>query len=251
MKNWFFLFISLALLFSLSVCEETVDQQKSENGTEPAATNETTEVILTAAEYINTAFIFPHSPEKDIIIGNTVEILLGIANSGESAINVTSIIASLRYPPDWRYIIQNFTKMAYSVIVKPGEQTSFLYSFKPDPLLEPRDFGLSAQVFYHDQEGTNFTSFFFNNTVPLVESSESIDAQSLFTYVGIVGIAGLILFIIYKAVGERRMKRPAKLETGTQNKDVIDDEWLEGTHAKPKSPKGQRSPTKSRKVKDS
>jgi len=188
------------------------------------------EVILTSSPHITTAFIFPGSIKNEFIIGNPIELLLGFSNTGDTAVNVTSVAASLRYPSDWRYFIQNYTKQALSVVVQPGQQNTFLYKFLPDPLLEPREFGLSAQVFYHDAEGGNFTSYFFNSTVHLVESSESIDAQTLFTYIGIVGVAGLVLFIIYKAVSDKKVKRAPKFETGTQNKNVIDDEcWKEHT----------------------
>jgi len=244
MKICFF-FLLLLSTISFSFSEDVVEAEAPNTEKELVP-----EVILTSSPHITTVFIFPGSTKNELLIGNPVELLLGFSNTGETAVNVTSVSASLRYPSDWRYFIQNYTKQALSVVVKPGEQNTFLYKFLPDPLLEPREFGLSAQVFYHDSEGGNFTSYFFNNTVNLVESSESIDAQTLFTYIGIVGVAGLVLFIIYKAVSNKKVKRAPKFETGTQSKDVIDDEWLEGTHAKPKSPKVQRSPTKSRKPKN-
>jgi len=239
----------IALLFTSTLirAEETVEPEtvNVENNTAVA------ELILSASPHVSTAFTFPESANKEFIIGNQVQILLGFSNDGETPVNVTSISGSLRYPTDWRYFIQNFTKLALSTIVKPGEQISFLYQFLPDPLLEPRDFGFSGQVFYHDSESGNFTSYFYNSTVSLIESSEGIDAQALFTYVGIIGVAGLILFVIYKAVSDKKGKRPQKFEVGTQSKEVtVDDEWLEGTNAKPKSSKVSRSPTKSRKDKD-
>jgi len=247
MKVWF-----LLLLLSTNVfvsAQESAEPEQS-NGEKEVKDETVPEVILIASPSVSTAFIFPEFPTRDFVLGKEVEVLVGVSNSGNSAINVTSISASLRYPTDWRYFIQNYTQSDFSVTVKSGEQVSFLYKFLPDPMLEARDFGLAAQVFYHDQEGNNFTSFFYNNTVSLIESSESIDAQTLFTYVGIIGVAGLVLFVIYKAVGEKKKgKRVAKIETGTQSND-LNEEWLEGTHARPKSPKGNRSPTKTRKVKN-
>jgi len=244
MKICFF-FLLLLSTISLSLCEDVAEPEAPNTEKDVAV-----EVILTASPHITTAFTFPGSTKNEFIIGNPVELLLGFSNNGETAVNVTIVSASLRYPTDWRYFIQNYTKQALSVVIQPGQQNTFLYKFLPDPLLEPREFGFSAQVFYHDAEGGNFTSYFFNSTVHLVESSESIDAQTLFTYIGIVGVAGLVLFIIYKAVSDKKVKRAPKFETGTQNKNVIDDEWLEGTHAKPKSPKVQRSPTNTRKPKN-
>lgn len=248
MRKLFFFFLlliaSIQFVFAQDQAEsETPDAKKAAEKAVPD------EVILTASPHVTTSYIFPESAEEDFIIGDPVEVLFGLSNIGESPINVTQIAGSLRYPSDWRYYIQNFTKQFLSVIVRPGEQASFVYKFLPDPLLEPRDFGFSGQVFYHDFDGGNFTSYFFNGTIGLIESSETVDAQALFTYIGIVGVAGLVLFIIYKSVGDsKRTKRSApKLETGTQKTDTIDEEWLEGTHAVKKA---QRSPTKSRKEKN-
>jgi len=240
-------FLLLALLAALLVFSQEAAEANPEKDTQ---VKEEVEVILVASPHVSTAFVFPEFPNRAFILGKEVEVLVGFSNIGDSAVNVTSISASLRYPSDWRYFIQNYTQEVVSFVVNPKEQATFLYTFLPDPMLEARDFGLAAQVFYHDQEGNNFTSYFYNSTISLVESSESIDAQALFTYVGIVGVAGLLLFVIYKAVGDKKKgKRPARVETGTQSTD-LNEEWLEGTHAKPKSPKGNRSPTKTRKVKD-
>jgi hypothetical protein len=43
----------------------------------------------------------------EFIIGQPIPLLLGFTNRGDKSFNVTYISASLRYPGDWRYIIQN------------------------------------------------------------------------------------------------------------------------------------------------
>jgi len=232
-------------VFAQDDAENTESAETADTGSE-AKTNvtEPEPVILTASPFISTAFIFPQYPTKQIVIGHEIDVIVGVTNTGDSTFNITEISAALRYPQDWRYYIQNYTKQAFSVLVKPGEQHSFHYKFKPDALLEPRDFGLSAQLFYHDSEGNNYTSYFYNNTIPLIESNEPLDLQTLFTYVGIIGVAGLVLFIIYKSVTEKKGRRPRRVETGTVQSKVIDDEWLEGTHARPvASSKERRSPS--------
>jgi len=249
---FFFLFLIASIQF---VCAQDQAESETPDAKKAAEKVAPVEVILTASPHVTTSYVFPESAEEDFTIGDSVEVVFGLSNNGESPINVTQIAGSLRYPADWRYFIQNFTKQYLSAIVRPGEQASFVYKFLPDPLLEPRDFGFSGQVFYHDFDGGNFTSYFFNGTIGLIESSESVDAQTLFTYIGIVGVAGLVLFIIYKSVSDsKRTKRSApKLETGTQKSESIDEEWLQGTHAvtsSNKSPKSQRSPTKTRKDKN-
>lgn len=210
---------------------------------EPAAP-----IQLLPSPDVTISSIFPVSSEKEFVLGDPIEIVIGLHNLGDVAVNVTSAFSSLRYPPDWRYTIQNYTRKSFDFIVNPKEQASFFYSFLPDPMLEPREFGLQVEIDYHDLAGGNWSSVAFNDTIRLVESGESIDAQTLFTYVGLIGVAGLILFIISKSV--RKEKRPTRrVETGTKATEV-DPEWLEGTNAlqhqraqqrsRSPSPKGSR-----------
>jgi len=249
MKSLLFcLFLLLSTTFIAFAQDEDINE---ETVTETASTNETAEVILTAAPGVSTSFVFPNSPTKQIAIGRDIEVLLGFTNEGSSTFNVSQIFAALRYPQDWRYYIQNFTRQANSVVVKPGEQHTFVYSFTPDSFLESRDIGFSGQFFYSDLEGNNYTSYWYNSTISLIEVQEPLDFQTLFTYVGLAGVAGLVLFIIYKSVSDKKARKPARrVETGTVQATVIDEDWLEGTHANMKAPK-QRSPSPkgSRKVK--
>jgi len=234
------------LFLILSSCFIAYAQEEEENEdtvTETATNDTVSEVILTAAPGVTTSFIFPDYPTKQIAIGRPIDVLIGFANEGSTAFNVTQIFAALRYPLDWRYYIQNFTRQATNVLVKPGEQHTFHYTFMPDPFLEARDLGLSGQFFYSDLEGNNYTSYFYNTTISLIEVSEPLDVQTLFTYVGLVGVAGLVLFIIYKSVSEKKTRRPTRrVETGTVASTTVDSDWLEGTHAVPTS-RAHRSPS--------
>jgi len=242
----------LFLLLSSSFVAFAQDEDTNEETVTETATNETAvEVVLTAAPGVSTSFIFPNYPTKQIAIGRDIEVIIGFNNEGSSTFNVTQIFAALRYPADWRYYIQNFTRKANSITVKPGEQHSFVYSFMVDPFLEARDLGFSGQFFYSDLEGNNYTSYWYNTTISLIEVQEPLDLQTLFTYVGLVGVAGLVLFIIYKSVSEKKTKKPKRVETGTVKTTVVDEDWLEGTHARPNRQKSQRSPSpkNSRKVK--
>jgi len=196
---------------------------------------------LVASPDIRASFVFPSSAQKKFIIGTGIPVLLGLTNAGEHNFNVSLIGASLKYPQDWRYFIQNYTRTYYGQIIPPGEHATFLYTFYPDPMLEPREFGLQANVYYSDAHGENYTSTFYNGTIFLVESNESIDAQTLFTYVGILGVAGLVGFVVYKSGRTISKKKSRRVEYGTQQSDVLDNEWLEGTAAA-KSPKAFRSP---------
>jgi len=239
------LLFCLILLLSSSFLAFAQEEDIDEETVKETAVNETVqEIILTAAPGVSTSFIFPNYPSKQIAIGRDIQVVVGFSNEGSSTFNVSQIFAALRYPQDWRYYIQNFTRQAVDVVVKPGEQHSFSYSFMPDPFIEPRDLGLSGQFFYSDLEGNNYTSYFHNTTISLIEVQEPLDVQTLFTYIGLVGVAGLVLFIIYKSISDKKVKRaPRRVETGTKVATTIDDDWLKGTHAKVHTPKSQRSPS--------
>jgi len=213
-------------------------------------------VELPSSADVETIAVFPASAEKSFTVGEPVEIVFGFTNKGDKPFNVTLISGSLRYPPDWKMYIQNFTKQAVGVLVFPDEQFTFSYLFRPDAMLEPREFALAAQVFYSDNENRNFSTYFYNDTITLLEVNEGFDIQLLFTYVGILAVFILVAFFAYTAVAKAAKKsgvgrRNRVVETGTKTPGA-DDEWLEGTFAdakftgknKPQSPKSPRTDKK-------
>jgi len=174
--------------------------------------------------------------------GELIEVLLGLTNVGNKPVKVTNIGASLNHPQDFRYYIQNYTKFEYDVLVHPDEQVSLAYRFRPDSLLEPREFGLIVSVYYHDEVGGNFTTAFFNGTITIVDPDNGFDFQQAFIYLGLVAIVALGGFFAYQTLGKkagfgRKRKTPAPyVEVGTVNNKksptvILDNEWLEGTHA--------------------
>lgn len=226
-------FFSFVLILFLSF---GVFIQGNEESTSDEVLEQEPVKMLVSSPNFKTNVVFPASPinEKAFKSGDIIDIVLGVTNTGKKTFNITSILASLRYPPDWRLFVQNFTHREYGLIVEPSEQISLVYSFRPDPMLEPRDFGLTAEVFYTDKDD-NYTTVFFNETITLVETIEPFDAQALFTYVGILGIAGLIGFFVYNAaVGKATKKsKKSKIETGTRTTSQDSDDWLQGTFADP------------------
>jgi len=175
-------------------------QEQQTHQSETGKTKEQVTIIETPVPKLgpspdaSTSYVFPTSSNKKFLLAKTIPVVLGFTNKGNSVFNVTRIFASFMYPSDHRYYIQNFTRQAYGETVRPSEERSFLYTFLPDPLLEPRDYGLVISIFYSDLEGGNFTNVVFNSSIGLIESSEGYDVQTLFTYVGILGVAGLIGF---------------------------------------------------------
>jgi len=190
-------------------------------------------LAVAASADVATVSVFPHYAAKKFIAGEPVEILLGFANNGEEEFNITHITASFNYPLDYSYFIQNFTIKEYNISVKPSTLVSLSYSFLPDALLEPRDFGLVCSVFYRDLQGTNFTSVFFNSTVDLVEPAGGVDTQTFFVVIFSIAFLGLITFLIYRFLSAWRKKQsygPSSEQGGTTS---VDDDWLAGTSADP------------------
>jgi len=205
---------------------------------------------LTSSPHAQTSWVFPDHPTLRLPSGEIIEVLLGFTNTGRKTFNITSLAASLNHPQDFKYYIQNYTRFDYGVLVHPDEQISLTYMFRPDALLEPREFGLIVSVFYHDEIGGNFTTAFFNGTIRIVDPDNGFDFQQGFIYFGLFGIVGLLGFLAFQQVNKKTRhtkKTPATyVEVGTVSKSTpvvnLDNEWLEGTHAV--------SPTRQRPTKD-
>jgi len=195
---------------------------------------------LTSSPDVHTSYLFPDFPSQKLPSGELIEVLLGFTNNGQNTFKITHLGASLNHPQDFRYYIQNYTKFEYDVLVHPGEHVSLAYRFRPDALLEPREFGLIVSVYYHDELGGNFTAAFFNGTIDIVDPDNGFDFQQAFIYLGLFAIVGLGGFFGYQTLGKKTKlvkRRPTTpyIEVGNVSKNAptvhLDSDWLEGTHA--------------------
>jgi len=238
------------LLFAASFGQNAVPESFSDAAADDSELLEEEEVVISSPD-VETAAVFPDFPEKKITTGGIVELLLGFTNNGQKKFNVSGIDASLNYPIDFSVYIQNFTKAPYGIVVEPSEIVSFAYRFWPDQMLEPRDFGFLAHVYYADEDGVNYTTTFFNSTIILVEAESTFNLELFFVYVGIFGVIGLGCFLGYKAyssfAGPSRRRR--KIDSGTVRDTKLDNEWLEGTnvHINPGRKTSPKSPTNNQK----
>jgi len=220
----------LCALFSFSFA----DLEINDLGSYEDVIEEAVEAELLPSPDVSTATVFPKYLDARLPIGKEVEILTVLKNKGELALTVTSIKASFNYPLDHKYYIQNFTEFPYALTVAPSEEYTISYVFQPDALLEPRDYDLVVQMFYGDAEGQNYTSVVFNSTIDMVEVGTAVDAQTFFVYLGVVAVLGLVLFMIYKALGHwRESNKNVALERGTKMNTELNNEWLQGTFADP------------------
>merc|ERR1712037_486190 len=89
---------------------------------------------------------------------------IGFTNKGEQEMMVDSLEASLRYPMDFTFHIQNFTTATFSKAVKPGQQATVGYSFVPADAFAGRPIGLTINLNYRDAAGNFFIDPVFNET---------------------------------------------------------------------------------------
>merc|ERR1719192_1391785 len=137
-----------------------------------------------------------------------------------------SLEASLRYPMDFTFHIQNFTTATFSKAVKAKQQATVAYSLAPADAFAGRPIGLTINLNYRDAAGNFFIDPVFNETVQIVEFDEGFDTETFFMYVCICGISVLLLFLGFNYLsGKKSGTRSKPVETGTNENDV-DFEWI-------------------------
>merc|ERR1719309_1882532 len=149
----------------------------------------------------------PGTTNLELPAGQVSEFLVGFTNKGEQEMVVDSVEASLRYPMDFTYHIQNFSAIAYTKVVKPKQQATVAYSFVPADAFAGRPIGLVINLQYRDSLGNMFIDPVFNETVQIVEFDEGFDTETFFMYVTIGGSLVLLLFLgVYLFSGGSKKK---------------------------------------------
>lgn len=180
----------------------------------------------------DTVILFTKNPSKQLPAGDVVKILVGFSNNGKSDFIVDTLDASLRYPQDFSYYIQNFTAFQYTSLVKPGHQATFEYAFRPHESFGGRPFGLVINLNYKDAASKQYIDAVFNETINIVESDEGFDGETFFLYVFLAAIGLLVVmgghYLVTSAgVGKKLLptNKPT-IEMGTQQNADIDYDWL-------------------------
>lgn len=177
----------------------------------------------------DTVILFTKPTNQEFPAGEVIKCLIGLGNNGKNDFIVELVEASLRYPQDYTYYIQNFTGFQYNTVVQPGSQASFEYAFKPHESFGGRPFGLTINLAYKDSEGKPFMDAVFNETINIIESDEGIDGETFFLYVFLVAVALLLVMAGHYALTSVKGKKPAAkpvIEMGTQQNTDIDYDWL-------------------------
>merc|ERR1711893_222341 len=202
--------------------EETSDDSTEEDdGKKTTSPDADTTILFTKP---------PGTSNLELPAGQITEFLVGFTNKGEQEMIVDSLEASLRYPMDFTFHIQNFSAISYAKTVKSKQQATVAYSFIPADAFAGRPIGLTINLNYRDAAGNFFIDPVFNETVQIVEFDEGFDTETFFMYVCIAGLAVLSLFLVFNYLsGKKGGSRPKPVETGTNGSDV-DFEWIPKTN---------------------
>lgn len=78
----------------------------------------------------------------------------------------------------------------YFQLLPPGEELSVEYTFRPDPILSPREFIVALHLIYEDPAtGALHSNTVFNSTIDIVEMPKLVDTEMLFMYLMLIGVA--------------------------------------------------------------
>lgn len=209
----------------------------SEDGEGAGASDDSEIGEISTSPYADTHLLFTKplyqsGIQLDLPGGQPVEFVVGFLNKAdELEFVVDSVEASIRYPMDFNYVIQNFSAIAYNREVKPGHEATVSYAFLPADAFAGRPFGLNIQLNYHDSNGAQYFESIFNETITVSETTEGLDGETFFMYVFLVGIVVLLVVVGQQYMGgakgaKKRGAAPRKvIEVGTTS-NAVDYEWL-------------------------
>nr|CAG4645853.1 EOG090X0ETF [Lynceus sp. MCZ IZ 141354] len=160
--------------------------------------------------------------------------------------------AAFHYPMDHSFVIQNFSAIQYSRVVKPLQEATLQYSFVPAEPFAGRPFGLAINVAYRDMEGNFFREAVYNETVNIIELDEGFDGETFFLYIFLAAGAVLLLFLGQQTLASLGRKRGgSRIETGTSSSqsgvgdDGIDYDWIPKSTLSELNKSPKRSPRRS------
>lgn len=216
--------------------EETVEEDPLPGGDGKTTTSADADTTLLFTKPVGTS-------NMELPAGQVTELLIGFTNKGDQEMMLDSLEASLRYPMDFTFHIQNFTTASFSKTVKPGQQATVGYSLAPADAFAGRPIGLTINLNYRDAAGNFFIDPVFNETVQIVEFDEGFDTETFFMYVCIAGGLVLLLFLGFNLLSGKKTSRPQKVvETGTEGEDGVDYEWIPKSALRSTPASGKTSP---------
>jgi len=226
--------------------EQTAGEQVDEDTGEA---DEDADVELGPSEDVDTSVVFPRHSNRKLPAGASIVILVTARNKGDDPIQFTGIEATLYQPSDYSQTFLNYSQTPFEDPIPAGNEATFLYQFKINPLYDPRDIGLVVKAFYQDSEEKLYMDASFNDTVSIVESQDQWDSRTLFIYGGVT-IFAVLLGLVYIQRSNPALlgvtptnTKTAVVETGTGSGTTTEQNgWLTGTNYNPEV--AARSPSR-------
>jgi len=119
----------------------------------------------------------------DLLLGEWAEVLVGFQNGKQNPTYAIEFVRAFLVNPGDNANYWNFTGNRYNRTAEEGATATIKYRFRPDPMLEPRTYGLAVQVFYTDEDNRTMAAIAYNETIVLLDNSSAFDARSIFTYI--------------------------------------------------------------------
>mmetsp|Transcript_43766 Transcript_43766/g.101172 ORF Transcript_43766/g.101172 Transcript_43766/m.101172 type:complete len:268 (-) Transcript_43766:188-991(-) len=203
---------------------------------------------VTAHPDVKATHVFPDFAKPRFPMGENVDVLVALLNTGSKTFNLTSVAGTLHPPFNFNFVVQNFTSTAIGQTLAPNEQKTVVYKFTPDGRLEALDFKLHLYVTYEDEAGEKFVHTLFNETATLIESASETSSKIMFVIMLVavsLGLAALKGYTYYQKHEKKKNKRAAAAKPVEATKPSA-DEWLAGMPGmgskKEKAPKGASKP---------
>lgn len=102
--------------------------------------------------------------------GRLSEFLVGFTNKGSNDLVLETLEASLRYPMDFNFHIQNFSTILLEKTIPPGSQATLGYAFIPADAFAGRPFGLSINLAYRDYVSWLIFIIQYDDTLPILNN---------------------------------------------------------------------------------
>ncbi|KAL9646837.1 hypothetical protein ABK040_013698 [Willaertia magna] len=247
-KRFVLLFIIGALLLSLSLAfaqEEEQDIKESVLEEESGLISSPDVVAFSQLSQDN---------QNTVELGKEAEVILGFLNTGDLPFHVQYIRGYLVVNMDQTYTVQNFTGVPQNVTVGPEETATFSYKFVADRNLDARDYTVMVDVYYLNVDNDTFATTFYNKTLQFTEPQEAADFETVFSYVSLVGMLGLLAFggwYLFKSTPQYKKLFGAATTTSTATsentikigKKEVNLDWIPKEHRKMLEKKKTASPS--------
>lgn len=146
------------------------------------------DALVNPSKDAETTFIFAepdvNMETRTIPSHEAIRVLIGVRNrSNKRSLFMDAVQASLRYPGDFNYAVQNFTLHPYRARqVAPQTEATLEYMFSIHESLAGRPFGLFIYMNYHDDSMRVYRNTIFNDTITIADNETGFDTETFFLY---------------------------------------------------------------------